>query len=55
MPYRTSSRHPKPPPRGINCLSLVLYGIRIGSEGLDLWQATVKISYRVGEKSFKSI
>ena len=25
-----------PPTRGISCLSLVLYGIRIGSEGLDL-------------------
>ena len=36
MPLRTSSRHPKSPTRGISCLSLVLYGIRIGSEGLDL-------------------
>ena len=25
-----------PPTKGISCLSLVLYGIRIGSEGLDL-------------------
>ena len=25
---------PKAPTRGISCLSLVLYGIRIGSEGL---------------------
>ena len=25
-----SSRHPKPPTRGISCLSLVLYDIRIG-------------------------
>ena len=24
-----------PPTRGISCLSLVLYGIRIGSEGLE--------------------
>ena len=28
------SRHPKPPSRGNSCLSLVLYGIRMGSEGL---------------------
>ena len=34
MPQRTSSRHPKSPTRGISCLSLVLYGIRIGSEDL---------------------
>ena len=34
MPKRTSSRHPKPPTRGVSCLSLVLYGIRIDSEGL---------------------
>ena len=27
MPWRTSSRHPKPPTRGISCLSLVLYDI----------------------------
>ena len=32
MPLRTSSRHPKPPTRGMFCLSLVLYGLRIGSE-----------------------
>ena len=27
----------KAPTRGISCLSLVLYGRRIGSEGLDLF------------------
>ena len=26
---------PKAPSRGISCLSLVLYGTRTGSEGLD--------------------
>ena len=29
-----------PPTRGISCLSLVLYGIRIGSEGLTLFLVT---------------
>ena len=31
-----------PPTRGISCLSLVLYGIRIGSEGLSLHGAATK-------------
>ena len=30
-----TERHPTPPTRGISCLSLCLYGIRIGSEGLQ--------------------
>ena len=30
MPERYNSRYPKPLPRGISCLSLVLHGIRIG-------------------------
>ena len=36
-----------PPTRGISCLSLVLYGIRMGSEGLDLksthWQYRLQV------------
>ena len=36
MPLRTSSRHPKPPTRGISYLSLCLYGIIIGKDLLKI-------------------
>ena len=32
-----------PPTRGISCLSLVLYGLRIGSEGLDNYKIRLEV------------
>ena len=48
---KTSSRHPKPPARGISCLSLVLYGIKIAGfyaqkESIIESKAWISLSYR---------
>ena len=45
VPRKTSSRHSKPPTRGISCLSRVLYGMRVlveqQFEPLDQWEQDI--------------
>ena len=45
---KTQLKAPKAPTRGISCLSLVLYGIRIGSEGLWCRVREVHSSSEIG-------
>ena len=38
MPWRTSERQEMPLVGGFGCLELVLYGIRIGSDAMEIYQ-----------------